>query len=163
MPGIKFLSKDNYVTLNYVINQLLKPDLKKALFDDYMGISEITTLIYSGNTVVYGIFQRGLPEPAGVVFFTGVVPYRECYIYGVLFNSEDRKKGIMTELQKTIADDIRKRFSIKSVTANIIGNNSGSKKILEKIGFQKIGTKPQAIMIDGKYRDLHIYYYLWED
>ena len=158
MPGIKFLSKDNYVTLNYVINQLLKPELKKALFDDYMGISEITAIIYSGNTAVYGVFHKGLPEPCGVMFFTGVVPYRDCYLYSCIFDKEDRKKGIINEIIPKVKNDIQKRFAIHSVSANIIGKNDASKYILEKMGFKKVGVKSDYLMINGDYKDLQEYY-----
>ena len=158
MPGIKLLKKDNYVTLNYVVNQLLRPELKKVLFDDYMGISEITTLIYSVSTVVYGLFHKGLPEPCGVVFFTGVVPYRDTFLYSAVFDAEDRKKGIINEIIPQVKNDIQKRFAVHSVSANIIGNNSASKHILEKMGFEKVGIKKNYIMINGDYRDLQEYY-----
>ena len=158
MPGISFLSKDKYTTLDYIINKLLVPDVKKHLFDDNMGIYGIRAVIYSDSTAVYGIFHKGLPEPCGVMFFTGLFPYRDCYLYSCIFDKEDRKKGILNEIIPKVKNDIQKRFAIHSVSANIIGKNDGSKHILEKMGFEKVGVKPDYIMINGDYRDLSEYY-----
>lgn len=158
MPGIKLIKKDNYPCLNYIVNQLLQPELKKVLFDDYVGISEITAILYSVNTVVYALFHKGIHIPCGVVFFTGVVPYRDCHLYSAIFDKEDRKKGIINDIIPKVKNDMQKRFAIHSVSANIIGNNSASKHILEKMGFEKVGVKPDYIMIEGKYRDLQEYY-----
>lgn len=163
LPGIKLLKKENYPCLNYIINRLLEPEIKKHLFDDYMGIHEITALLYSVNTIVYGIFHKGLPEPLGSVFFTGVVPFRDCYLYGAVFDRENRNQGKITEVYERIKKDITERFFISSVTANVIGKNLVSVKILEKIGLKKIGVKPKAIMVEGKKKDLTIYYILGEE
>lgn len=163
MPGIKLTPKDNYPCLYYIINQLLRPEIKKFLFDDYMGISEITNLIFAQNTVVYAIRHKGLPEPCGVVFFTGLVPFRDTYLYSCVFSAEDRKKGIINDIIFKVKEDIKKRFSVHSVSANVIGNNSASSHILEKMGFEKIGVKKDYIMINGKYRDLFEYYILAEE
>ena len=163
MAGIKLITKDSYPTINYIINELLKPDIRRVLFDDIMGISEISRLLFDGNTLIYGIFEKGLPEPFGVVFFTGVVPYRDCYLYGAVFSKEDRNQGKITEIYERIKEDITGRFFVSSVTANVIGKNLASTKTLEKVGFKKIGVKPQAIMVGGKKKDLTIYYLLLAD
>ena len=115
------------------------------MFDDCLGGGDIQRLLYDPSTVIYGIFSKGKPEPAGVVFFTGVWPYRDCTVYSSIFNKEDRNTGMITEVYGKIKDDIVRRFKIHSVTAQTVGNNSASMKTLEKIGFKKIGTKPRAI------------------
>lgn len=163
LPGIKLTPKDNYPCLYYIINQLLRPEIKKFLFDDYMGITEITTLLFAQNTVVYSIYHKGLPEPVGVVFFTGTIPYRDCYLFSCVFSSEDRRKGIINDIIPKVRQDMKERFAVHSCTANIIGNNSASSYILEKMGFKKIGVKKDYIMINGKYRDLSEYYILGEE
>jgi len=163
LPGIKLTPKDSYPCLYYIINQLMRPEIKKHLFDDYMGITEITNLIFAQNTVVYAIRHKGLPEPCGVVFFTGLVPYRDCFLYSCIFSPEDRKKGIINDIIPKVRQDIQDRFAVHSVTANVIGNNSASSYILEKMGFKKIGVKKDYIMVNGKYRDLSEYYILSEE
>ena len=160
MAGIKRIKKDSTTTINYIVNELLKPDIRKLLFDDALGGGDISALLNATTTKIYGIFHRGLPEPAGVVFFTGVWPYRDCTVYSAIFDKEDRKKGMVTEVYEQIRKDIVARDAIHSVTAQTVGNNIASMKTLEKIGFKKVGVKPKAIFSEGKYKDITIFYML---
>lgn len=160
MAGIKLIPKDSTVTIDYIVNELLKPDIRKVLFDDALGGGDIKMLLGAETTKIYGIFSQGLPEPAGVVLFTGVWPYRDCTVYSAIFNKENRKKGMITEIYERIKKDMIDRHAVHSVTAQAVGNNIASMKTLEKIGFKKIGVKPKAIYSGGKYRDITIFYML---
>ena len=162
MAGIKRITKDkdNSVTINYIVNQLLKPEIRKVLFDDALGGGDISNLLNATTTKIYGIFHKGLPEPAGVVIFVGVWPYRDCTIYSAIFDKENRKKGMITEVYEQIKKDIIARYAVHSVTAQVVGNNIAPMKALEKIGFKKIGTKPKAIFVEGKYKDVTTFYVL---
>ena len=163
MAGIKFIETNNYTLINFIVNQLLRPEIKKALFDDIMGISEIARLMYSPTTMIYSIHEKGKPEPIGTVFFAGAIPYRDCLLYGAIFDKEKRQQGTMTEIYERVMKDAITRWRPNSATANVVGRNLASMKILEKIGFKKIGVKPKGIMVDGKYRDLTIYYLTQEE
>jgi RimJ/RimL family protein N-acetyltransferase len=94
------------------------------------------------------------------VIFTGVWPYRNATVYSAIFDKENRKKGMITEVYEQIKKDIIDRFAVHSVTAEAIGNNTASMKTLEMMGFKKVGTKPKAIFVDGKYKDITIFYVL---
>lgn len=159
MAGIKLLEK-NSVTLNYVVNELLKPDLRQVIFDDACGGMEIGALLYDPFTVVYGIMEGGKPEPIGVVYFSGVMPYRTATVSAAIFNSAKRDKGIITAQVEKIKADMIRRYATHSIKAAVTGDNEGSKKLLERIGFKKVGVMPEAIMADGKYQDLTLYYLL---
>ena len=163
MAGIKRIKKDSTVTINYIVNELLKPDIRKVLFDDALGGGDISMLLNANTTKIYGIFSRGLPEPAGVVFFTGVWPYRDCTVYSAIFNKENRKKGMITEVYEQIKKDIIARDAIHSVTAQTVGNNIASMKTLEMMGFEKIGVKKKAIYSGGSYKDITIFYVLLDE
>lgn len=160
MAGIRLLDKEGYTTINYIVNELLRPEIRKVLFDDCLGGGDISSLLNATTTKIYGIFSRGLPEPVGAVIFTGVWPYRNCTIYSAIFDKENRRKGMITEVYEQIKKDIIDRFAVHSVTAETVGNNTAPMKLLEKIGFKKIGTKPKAIFVDGKYKDITIFYML---
>ena len=161
MAGIKRIKKeDGSVTISYIVNELLKPDIRKVLFDDALGGGDISILLNANTTRIYGIFHKGLPEPAGVVVFVGVWPYRDCTVYSAIFDKENRKKGMITEVYEQIKKDIVARDAIHSVTAQTVGNNIAPMKTLEKIGFKKIGVKPKAIFCDGKYKDITTFYML---
>jgi len=158
MAGIKRITKDKTTTIDYIVNELLKPEIKNVLFDDIVGGGNISDLLYTNGTKLYGIFSQGKPEPAGVVFFVGVFPYRICTVYSAIFDKENRKKGMLTEVYEQIKKDMIDRHAIHGVTAEVVGNSIAPMKALEMIGFKKIGVKPKAIMVDGKYEDVTIFY-----
>lgn len=160
MAGIRRIKKDSTVTIDYIVNELLKPDIRKVLFDDCWGGGDIKLVLKADTTRIYGIFHKGLPEPVGAVFFVGVWPYRDCTVYSAIFDKENRKKGMITDVYEQIKKDITARDAIHSVTAQAVGNNVASMKTLEKIGFKKIGVKPKAVFSDGKYKDITIFYML---
>ena len=159
MAGIKLLKK-NQMQINFVINELLNPDIKKALFDDYYGGNEIALLLYDPRTVVYGVMEQGKPEPVGVIFFSGVRAYRNCDLYAVVFDKSKRNKHKLSSILEKVKIDLVKRYSINSITANVIGKNEASFHLLEKQGFERVGTMKKAIRSNGKYQDLIAYYLL---
>ncbi|GAH68544.1 unnamed protein product, partial [marine sediment metagenome] len=153
MAGIRFVESSNYTLINFIVNQLLRPEIKKVLFDDIMGISEIARLMYNPTTMIYSIHEKGKPEPIGVVFFVRAIPYRDCGLFGAIFDKEKRQQGTMTEIYERVMKDAIERWQPSSATANVVGKNLASMKMLEKIGFKKIGVKSGGIMVDGKYKD----------
>lgn len=161
MAGIRFLDKDE-VTMNFIASRLLEPDVKKVFFDDVFGFDDILYLLLFRFTHIYGIHEKGLPEPIGIVMFTNCVPYRDCILWAVIFDKKDRKKGHINECCEKIKKDLIKRFSPHSITSYIIGKNLASEHILEKLGFKKIGTKQKYRRVNGKYEDLTEYYLLLE-
>jgi len=163
MAGPRLFTKDNFITMNYMVNELLKPDVRKHMFDDVYGLVDVAALLYHAQSVVYGIMEKGLPEPIGVVFFTGVIPYRDCTLYAAIFDKKNRGQGKTEEVYEKIKTDIIRRYSIHSVTSYVCGKNEASSHVLEKLGFKKIGVKKKAVIIEGKHRDLTIYYLLSEE
>ena len=165
MAGIRRIKNDDIedLTIKYILNQLVTPEIRHVLFDDVWGYNDIKALIFNSSTRIYGIFAEGKPEPLGAVFFTGVIPYRDCYLYGVIFDKDKRKQGTISQIYEKIKNDIIKRDLVSSFSANIIGNNPASVHILEKIGFKKIGIKKKSIESGGKSKDLHLYYLLLEE
>lgn len=163
MAGIRFLDKqDDEVTLNFIANKLIDPEIKKAFFDDIFGVDDIYYLLNFRFTKIYAIHEKGLPEPMGIVMFTNCVPYRDCTMLAVIFDKKDRKKGHINAHYEKIRKDMMKRFSPHSCTSYIIGKNPASEHMLKKLGFKKIGTKEKYKRINGKYEDFTEYYLLLE-
>ena len=165
MAGIKLLEKgDNgSTTINYIVNELLKPEIRKVMFDDALGGGDISNLLNATTTKIYGIFHKGLPEPAGVMFFVGVWQHRSATLYSCIFSKENRKKGLLNDVIPQIKKDIKDRHAIHSVVAHVVGKNDASSHILEKMGFEKVGVKPEFIFSDGKYKSVTEYYLILED
>jgi len=162
MAGIKLLKKTPQ-NLNYIVNHLVNPDAKKYLFDDFYGYTEISSVLYSPVTFIYGIFSKGEPEPKGAVFFTSAIPYRSADLYGIIFDKSLRGKGLIKEVTEKIENDIRRRIHLKSVSASIIGKNDAVEHILGELGFEKIGVKKKYIVTGGKYKDVNIYYKVFKE
>ena len=87
-------------------------------------------------------------------------PYRDTTVYSAIFDKENRKKGMITEVYEQIKKDLIERHAVHSVTAQTVGNNIASMKTLEMMGFKKIGVKKQAIFSGGSYKDITIFYTL---
>ena len=162
MAGIKLLDKTPQ-NLNFIVNELLKPEVKNKLFDDVYGQVELGMVFGDPRTAIYGIFEKGLPKPIGVVFFVGIIPYRNCFLYAAIFDKDNRKKGKMSSVMKIIEEDMIKRFAIHTVTTYVIGKNPASEASLKKMGFSKLGTRKEAIVVNGAYKDLTTYFRLLKD
>lgn len=164
MPGIrriKNLDKED-LTMKFIINELLKPEIRQALFDDIWGIESIGMLMQSHLTRIYGVFAEGKPEPIGIVFFTNVFAYRDVNLYAVVFDKSKRNQGVMNEVCPKIKNDFIKRELPHSVSAYVIGKNPVSEHFLEKLGFEKLAVKKKSIISNGKYKDKTEYYLLLE-
>lgn len=170
MAGIKLIDKTDGATIPYIINRLLYPEIHQWLFDDYYGLVEIAIMFYDARTIVYGIFEKGNSTPIGVVFFVNTIPYRDAILYAALFDPEDRNQKKLTEprgdkpsVAEMVKEDMKNRFKTHSCSANVIEGNETSIKVLEHLGFKKIGTKPKAIFAGGSYKNIELYYLLLEE
>lgn len=159
MARIKILVQKP-TNLNFIINELLAPEIRHTLFDDVYGYQEITSILYAPSTVVFGIFNKGHPDPIGTIILTGALPFRNAYIYVAIFEKENRNKKVLHSIIEDLKKEITKNFRLSSITAHVIGENLTSEHLLDKMEFKKIGTKEKAIVTFGEYRDIHIYYKL---
>jgi len=110
MAGITLLEK-NSVQVNYIINQFFRPELHQKFFDDSWGLTELSLHFYDPRTVIYGIMEQGKPTPIGIVYFLGVVPYRDCTVSAVIFDEANRNQDKVTGLIEKVKTDFTKRFS----------------------------------------------------
>jgi len=159
MAGIKLLDKSS-TTVNYIINQLLIPEIHHRIYDDSIGITEISLQLYDTRTIIYGIMEQGKPEPMGAVWFDNVAPYRNATLSAVIFDPKNRAQHKLSPLFDKIKFDMVKRFSIHSFSSYVILPNETSEAILVKVGFKKVGLKEKYVFANGQYRDLALYYRL---
>jgi len=161
MAGIRLLEK-NAVNINLIVNELIKPEIRYSFFDDCIGANDVYFYLMSQGTYIYGIFEKGDPIPIGVVYFSNVIPYRDGILSAVIFDKKNRNEHKITKVCEEIKADIINRVSLHSCSANIIGKNPVSEKLLANLGFKKIGVKPKKIMANGKFVDQNEYYLLLE-
>lgn len=162
MAGIKLLEKKPE-NLNLLMNLFLTPDVRHRFFDDRIGWQDITALLYDPQTVIYGVFEKGHPVPIGAVVLAGVFPFRGCTVNGIIFDPKLRSQHKMKQVALQVLSDLVQTWQVHHVEANTIGTNAPAEKFLESLGFSKVGVKPKAVVVNGKYEDLHVWYALVQE
>jgi RimJ/RimL family protein N-acetyltransferase len=157
MAGIKLLDK-RPGNLDFIINELLKPGVRELMFDDSVGMTEISISLFDPFTMVYGIFERGHPIPIGTIILDNVRPFRGCEIHAAIFKPENRNAKKMQSVAAQLKQDLLIRWNLHFAEARVLSSNVASGHLLEKLGMVKIGTKPGNVFSAGKYEDVDEYY-----
>jgi RimJ/RimL family protein N-acetyltransferase len=157
MAGIKLLEKKQGY-MDFVINELTKPEIKSVMFDDFIGGAEISMALYSPFTMVYGIFEKGRPIPIGTIILDNVRPFRGCEIHAAIFKPEDRNAKKLQGVVEQLKFDLTKRWNLHYAEARVLSSNVAAAHLLEKFGMKKTCTKPGNISVGGKYADVDEYY-----
>lgn len=157
MAGIKLLEK-RAGHLDFIINELTKPEIKAQMFDDFIGGAEISMALYNPFAMVYGIFEKGRPVPIGVVILDGLRPFRGCEIHAAIFRAEDRNAKKLQGVVEQLKYDLLNRWNLHYACSRVLSTNSAAGHILEKCGMKKLCTKPGNIQVNGQYLDVDEYY-----
>ena len=73
---------------------------------------------------------------------------------GIIIKSEsERNHGVGSQALELIINYSFKNLNLNQLFANINAENSASIALFTKFGFEKIGTKKEWNLIDGKYQD----------
>jgi len=103
-------------------------------------------------------------EYLGVIAFFKENPHQLGYDIGfMVFDSERRGKGIMTEASKILCAYLFELKPIPRLQATVEVGNIASGRVLEKCGFKKDGVMRKAVFNHGEYRDLELYSLLREE
>lgn len=157
MAGIRLMEKKPE-NVSFLVNSLLAPDIRTALFDDYMGFAEITLLIHDPFTFVYFVFEKGHPVPIGCIMLCNLRPYRGCEIHAALFDSSNRRQGKLIGVAEQIKNDLINKWHLRYVESQALEKNTAACKLLEKLGFRAMCVKPSYVVSDGKYENVKCYY-----
>jgi len=157
MAGIKMLEK-RPGNLDFIVNELLKPGVKELMFDDSIGMAEISMAMFDPFTMVYGIFEKGHPIPIGTIILDGVRPFRGCEIHAAIFKPENRNAKKIQSIAAMLKQDLLLRWNLHFAEARVLSTNVAAGHLLEKLGMVKIGTKPGNVVSAGKYTDVDEYY-----
>jgi RimJ/RimL family protein N-acetyltransferase len=97
------------------------------------------------------------PEPVGVVAFPWV---RESTKVGSLMYwaaPEHHGNGYVTEATALFLDYAFDECGFHKVNARVNEDNEASAAVLEKLGFEREGTKRAESIVDGEWTDMHMY------
>jgi ribosomal-protein-alanine N-acetyltransferase len=83
-------------------------------------------------------------------FIRGV--YQGCFLgYGIDGDYEGR--GLMTKALSLAIDHVFRTSNIHKINANYMPHNLGSGRVLEKLGFEKIGLAKKELYLSGQWQD----------
>ena len=66
-------------------------------------------------------------------------------------------KGIMTSVAREFCKFVFENYDINRIDAEVFADNIGSRKVLEKIGFEFEGLHKKKVYKDGKFMDEAVY------
>ena len=94
----------------------------------------------------------------GSIFCFKSIPYFDGLEIGsIMFDPQQRGRGIMTEALSLFTDYLFQSTKIHRVQLIIADGNIASEKVAQKCGFTYEGTARQAMFARGKHRDMKLY------
>jgi RimJ/RimL family protein N-acetyltransferase len=94
----------------------------------------------------------------GQVLYFKPTPYMHAYELGYrIYKPENWGKGYMSEAVSLLVAFLFETKAVDRIQATAMTQNEGSRKVLERCGFQFEGVLRQAIFHRGQTRDLHLY------
>lgn len=124
------------------------------------------------NSLNNFINSDGYPEAIGIIYkdkIIGVIGFnhvdkRNNYaIIGYWLGEKFQGKGIMTDVAKSLINIAFKELKLNRIEIRVASENTKSRKIPEKLGFQKEGEIKEAECLYGKYVNHIIYGILAKD
>lgn len=73
-------------------------------------------------------------------------------LFAVYARPVARGKGMMAQMIETICEDAKKN-GVEQITLCVTVDNQAAQKTYRKLGFERFGTAPKAILYDGHYYD----------
>ncbi|QIE60691.1 GNAT family N-acetyltransferase [Rasiella rasia] len=102
-------------------------------------------------------------RPIGFVDLFDFEPkHRRAGVGIVVFNPEDRGKGMAMEALELLQKYAAVHLNLHQLYANITNDNQKSIELFEKVGYKKAGVKKDWILANGKYKDEWLYQLILE-
>jgi len=114
--------------------------------------------IYNAKQLRLAICKNGTFEAIGLIDLFDFDPKNHRAGIGIVIDSQDdRGKGIGKESLSLIVKYAFTHLNLHQLYANIGSNNEASLKLFTTFGFQKIGTKKDWNLLQGKYFDENLF------
>ncbi|MXR19845.1 GNAT family N-acetyltransferase [Halobacterium bonnevillei] len=101
--------------------------------------------------------EDGDPQPVGEVAFAYVAQEAERGALMYWIHPDHRGNGYVTEASELFLEYAFGECGFHKVTARVLVSNEASARTLEKLGFQREGTRRESSIIDGEYEDMYTY------
>ncbi|MBX9424941.1 MULTISPECIES: GNAT family N-acetyltransferase [Streptomyces] len=100
----------------------------------------------------------------GAVTLSGIVlgPFRSASM-GYWVDRDRTGRGLATALVEEACRGAREELGLHRIQAGTVLRNHASQRVLAKSGFERIGTAPRYLHIDGAWRDHHLFQRILHD
>ncbi|WP_210573660.1 GNAT family N-acetyltransferase [Streptomyces sp. GESEQ-4] len=100
----------------------------------------------------------------GTITLTGITlgPFCSAYL-GYWVAADHQKRGLATAAVQQVCRIARDRVGLHRIEATTLLDNTGSQRVLEKCGFEPIGTAPRYLHVDGQWRDHRMFQRILHD
>ncbi|HTT09927.1 MAG TPA: GNAT family N-acetyltransferase [Burkholderiaceae bacterium] len=111
----------------------------------------------TGASLRWALFDRAGDERAallGRINFTQIFrgPFQSC-VLGYQLDAGAQGKGLMHEALRAALDDLFTTRGLHRVQAAFVPENERSARLLERLGFERIGIARRYLFINGTWRD----------
>ncbi|MEV4880956.1 GNAT family N-acetyltransferase [Streptomyces cyaneofuscatus] len=89
-------------------------------------------------------------------------PYRSALL-GYWVDAAHAGRGLATTAVAAVCEEARDRLGLHRVEAATVTDNAASQRVLAKSGFERFGTAPGYLHINGGWRDHHLFQRLLHD
>jgi ribosomal-protein-alanine N-acetyltransferase len=94
----------------------------------------------------------------GTITLSGIAMGPFCSSYLGYWVAEDQQgRGIAAGAVRRVCRIARDRIGLHRIEATVLPENTGSRRVLEKCGFEAIGLAPRYLHINGRWRDHRIF------
>lgn len=83
--------------------------------------------------------------------------------FGYSVDHEWEGQGVMTSALRLAVDFAFDDLNLHRLEANVMPRNIGSRRVLEKCGFRRVGYSPKMVMINGVWEDHDMYALVVDD
>ncbi|WP_324758693.1 GNAT family N-acetyltransferase [Haloarcula sp. GH36] len=102
-------------------------------------------------------FLLCVDDPVGVIGLNRVAPTTGAAELGYYLTPEAWGNGYATDAARTVVDYAFAELRLHRVYARAFAGNDGSRRVLEKVGFEHEGVMRDHWFRQGEYEDVHIY------
>src|SRR3989338_11129118 len=110
------------------------------------------------GVIVFCIVPKEIKKAVGIVDLYDINKKDKKAKIGFWIGKNYRGKGLTYEAVKSVLDLAFNKLNLNKVSADVLVDNKASNKLLEKLGFRKVGVMKKEKIIEGKVLDC----FLWE-
>ncbi|WEG13010.1 GNAT family protein [Pullulanibacillus sp. KACC 23026] len=143
--------------------QFITPHPVKTLAELEDQINEQLAAFENKKEIPWVIQDKATHSIVGTIRFHKLRSWHRSCEIGVVLSPHFQQKGVMTEIMPFLLDYGFKRLRLNRIVGDIFAGNQGSRRLLERFGFQKEGVMRQTDFDGERFHDTVVYSMLKEE